>query len=42
LARRGDVRFYERPISYSPRSYAQGKKIRWSDAFRALWCVVRY
>lgn len=42
LARRRDVRFYERPISYAPRSYAEGKKIRWRDAMRALWCVMRY
>jgi glycosyltransferase involved in cell wall biosynthesis len=42
LARRPGVRFYERPISYSPRTYAQGKKIRWQDALRALWCAVRY
>lgn len=42
LARRGGVRFFELPISYAPRGYAEGKKIRWRDALRALWCVVRY
>ena len=42
LARRRNVRFYERPISYAPRSYAEGKKIGWRDGFRALWCIVRY
>jgi hypothetical protein len=42
LARRKDVRFYERPIGYSPRSYAEGKKINWRDALRAIWCAVRY
>lgn len=42
LARKRDVRFYERPISYARRSYAEGKKIGWRDGVRALWCIVRY
>ncbi len=42
LARRRKVRFYERPISYARRSYAEGKKIGWRDGVRALWCIVRY
>lgn len=42
LARIKGVRFYELPISYSPRGYADGKKIGWRDAVWALWCVVRY
>jgi glycosyltransferase involved in cell wall biosynthesis len=33
---------FEVPISYNGRTYAQGKKITWRDAFRAVWCVVRY
>ena len=36
------VRIYERPIRYSGRTYAQGKKITWRDGFRALWCIIRY
>ncbi len=36
------VRIFERPISYSGRTYDQGKKITWRDGFRALWCIVRY
>lgn len=36
------VRIYERPITYSGRTYEQGKKITWRDGFRALWCIVRY
>ncbi len=36
------VRIYERPISYSGRTYAQGKKIGWRDGFRALWCILKY
>ncbi|MDG2380707.1 MAG: glycosyltransferase family 2 protein [Pirellulaceae bacterium] len=42
LARIKGVRFYELPISYSPRGYAEGKKIGWRDGFWALWCVFRY
>jgi glycosyltransferase involved in cell wall biosynthesis len=41
LARRR-VRFYEVPISYAGRDYAQGKKIGWRDGIAALWCIVRY
>jgi len=42
VARLPGVRIYERPISYSGRTYAQGKKIGWRDGFRALWCILRY
>ena len=38
---RGGVRICEVPISYSPRSYAEGKKIRWQDGFVALWTILR-
>ena len=34
--------FFEVPISYSGRSYEEGKKITIKDAFRALYCIVRY
>jgi glycosyltransferase involved in cell wall biosynthesis len=33
---------YEVGISYHGRTYAEGKKIRWWDGFRALYCIVRY
>ncbi len=39
---RGGWRVYESPISYSGRTYAEGKKISWKDGVRALWCLVRY
>lgn len=42
LLRKRDVRFHERPIRYSRRSYAEGKKIGWRDGLWALWCIVRY
>ncbi len=36
------VRIYEVGISYSGRSYEEGKKITWRDGFRAMYCIVRY
>ena len=33
---------YEISISYSGRTYEQGKKIGWRDGVKALWCIVRY
>ncbi|MEO7442818.1 MAG: glycosyltransferase [Acidimicrobiales bacterium] len=38
----GGWRIYEVGISYSGRTYAEGKKIGWRDGFRAMYCVVRY
>lgn len=35
-------RIYEVGISYSGRSYAEGKKIGWRDGARALYCVIKY
>ena len=40
--RREPLRLVERPISYHPRSVAEGKKIRLKDAFRAIYCIARY
>lgn len=39
---RSRARFYERPIRYAGRSYAEGKKIGISDGLWALWCILRY
>jgi glycosyltransferase involved in cell wall biosynthesis len=41
LARRGG-RIFEVPISYSGRTYHEGKKIGWRDGFRALWAILHY
>jgi glycosyltransferase involved in cell wall biosynthesis len=41
VARR-KLRIYEISVSYSGRTYAEGKKIGWKDGFQALWCIVRY
>ena len=35
-------RVFEVGISYSGRTYADGKKIGWRDGVRALYCIVRY
>jgi glycosyltransferase involved in cell wall biosynthesis len=37
-----NVRIFEVPISYSGRTYAEGKKIGWKDGVRTLWCVLKY
>lgn len=41
VARQG-LRIYEVGISYSGRTYQDGKKIGWRDGLRALYCIVRY
>src|SRR5277367_1261662 len=41
LAKRG-ARIFEVPISYSGRTYREGKKIGWKDGVRALWAILRY
>jgi glycosyltransferase involved in cell wall biosynthesis len=41
LARSG-ARVWEIPISYSGRTYAQGKKIGWRDGVAALGHIIRY
>ena len=35
-------RIYEVGISYSGRTYEQGKKIGWRDGVRAGWCIWKY
>ena len=35
-------RFYEVGISYSGRTYQEGKKVGWKDGLRALWCIFWY
>jgi hypothetical protein len=41
VARRG-CRIYEVPVSYSGRTYAEGKKINWRDGVSAIRCILRY
>lgn len=41
VARLG-CRIYEVGITYSERTYAEGKKINWKDGVMALWCILKY
>ena len=41
IARRR-LRIYEVGVSYSGRTYAEGKKTGWKDGMRAIWCLVKY
>lgn len=41
VARR-QYRVFEMSISYSGRTYEQGKKIGWRDGVQAMWCILRY
>ena len=36
------LRVYEVGISYSGRTYEEGKKIGWKDGVRAFWCMLKY
>jgi len=42
LSRIPDIVIYEVSISYSGRTYAEGKKINWKDGVRALYCIFKY
>ncbi len=41
LAKR-EACIFEVPISYSGRTYQEGKKINWRDGFAALWAILRF
>lgn len=36
------LRVYEVGISYSGRTYEEGKKIGWKDGVHAVWCLLKY
>ncbi len=36
------VRIYEVPITFNPRDYSEGKKIKMRDAFVAMWTLFKY
>jgi glycosyltransferase involved in cell wall biosynthesis len=42
ISRIPDIRIYEVGISYSGRTYKEGKKINWKDGIRALYCILKY
>jgi hypothetical protein len=35
-------RIFEVPISFNPRDYSEGKKIKLYDAFAAVWTLLKY
>lgn len=39
---RAKARIFEVPISYSGRTYAEGKKINWKDGVAAVWHILKY
>ena len=39
---RSNARIFEVPISYSGRTYAEGKKIGWRDGIAAFWHITKY
>jgi glycosyltransferase involved in cell wall biosynthesis len=39
---RADARIFEVPISYSGRTYAEGKKIGWKDGVAAFWHITKF
>ncbi|HOF61338.1 MAG TPA: glycosyltransferase family 2 protein [Candidatus Latescibacteria bacterium] len=42
IAKIPKLRVYEVGVSYDGRTYEEGKKIGLKDAFRALWCIIKY
>lgn len=36
------VKLIEVPVSYSPRTYREGKKIRWKDGLWAIFYIIKY
>jgi glycosyltransferase involved in cell wall biosynthesis len=41
-AAKNHLRVYEVSISYSGRTYEEGKKISWKDGIAAIWFIVKY
>jgi glycosyltransferase involved in cell wall biosynthesis len=42
LSRKEKCRIFEVGISYSGRTYSEGKKINWKDGVEAIWCIIKY
>ena len=42
VSRIKNIRFYEVGIAYYGRTYNDGKKIKWTDGFYAIWCILKY
>jgi len=42
IAKQKNIRIYEIGVKYFGRTYSEGKKITWKDAFRAIYCIIWY
>ena len=42
ISRIKNIRIYEVGIAYYGRTYNEGKKIKWTDGFHAIWCIFKY
>jgi len=42
IAKVKEIKIYEVGISYSGRTYAEGKKITWKDGAKAAWEIIRF
>lgn len=42
IAKIPNIKIYEIGISYYGRTYDEGKKIKWKDGVKAIWCIFRY
>lgn len=42
IAKVKDVKIYEVGISYSGRTYGEGKKIGWKDGIKAIWEIIKF
>jgi hypothetical protein len=42
ISRIKGIRIYEVGVGYFGRTYKEGKKIKWHDGFRAIYCVIKY
>ncbi len=40
--RKKGEKIIEVPISYSPRTFEEGKKIGWKDGIQAIWTLIKY
>lgn len=40
--RKAGYKIFEVPIAYHPRSVKEGKKIKFKDAFEAMWVLLKY
>jgi glycosyltransferase involved in cell wall biosynthesis len=37
-----NLRLLEIPVTYHPRTYSEGKKIRWKDGVHAIFSIIKY